>query len=72
MIDHMPGTNLARLRKQAGLSQSQLAAASSTHKQQIAKVEMGQRSIGGVSLRIAVTWANILGVHAEDLLDAEP
>lgn len=65
----MQETNLARMRMHMGLSQSQLAAASDTHKQQIVNVETGQRSMGGVSLRIAAKWAKALGVHAEELLD---
>jgi transcriptional regulator with XRE-family HTH domain len=64
-----PDTNLTRLRKQAGLSQGQLAIATDISKTRISDYETGQRDIGGVSLKVAVRLARALGVYAEDLLD---
>ena len=62
-------TNLARLRKQAGLSQAQLAIKANVARRYIANIEQGQRSIGGISLRIAACLASALDVCIEDLLD---
>lgn len=67
----MQETNLARLRKQAGLSQAKLAAATDTNRFMIAKIEQSARDMGGVSLRVAAKWAAALGVHAEELLDGD-
>ncbi len=67
----MSETNLSRLRKKSRFTQAQLADMTQTHKQQIVNVEIWQRDIGGVSLRIASKWAVALGVHAEELLDSD-
>lgn len=68
----MQETNLARLRKFAGLTQAQLSEKSGVPTQTIGGLECRRRSIGGISLRIACRLATSLGVHAEELLDEEP
>ena len=62
-------SKLAELRKQAGLSQVELAELSHIRQSRISEFETGRIPTANMTLKTAVTLAEALGVHAEDLLD---
>ena len=62
-------TNLYRLRKEAGLSQTELAKAAGVHNNIISRIERGERSASKMSLDTAARLAAALNCHADDLLD---
>ena len=59
------GENLRRARKQAGLSQEELAVRASLHRTEIGLVERGERS---VLLETAIKLAGAAGVSVSDLI----
>ena len=59
------GENLRRARKQAGLSQEELAVRASLHRTEIGLVERGERS---VLLETAIKLAGAAGVSLADLI----
>ena len=64
-----PTNQLAYLRAEAGLTQRQLADAANLPVTTISRLERGERSISGVSLKIAISIADALGVaNLRDLL----
>lgn len=65
----MPETALARLRKERGLSQSQLATKAGIHVQALARIERGDRPIANVRLSTALALADALQVDPHLLLD---
>ena len=65
----MPETALSRLRKERGLSQSQLATKAGIHVQALARIERGDRPIANVRLSTALALADALGVDPHLLLD---
>jgi transcriptional regulator with XRE-family HTH domain len=60
---------LQERRKAAGLSQSQLAAASGLPVGAIQQYERGYRDVGGMGIRRAKALADALGCRIEDLID---
>ena len=60
---------LAELRKQAGLSQVELAELSHIRQSRISEFETGRYSTANMSLKTAANLARALGAHAEDLLE---
>lgn len=62
---------LRRLRKEAGLTQAQLADLSGVYVRQIQRVESGESDAGNITLRNAVALAIALGVRPEALLGAK-
>lgn len=62
---------LTYYRKQANLTQTQLANITGIPQPSIARIESGARQIGAITLETAVKLAKALGIHAEDLLDYE-
>ena len=65
----MPETALSRLRKERGLSQSQLATKAGIHVQALARIERGDRPIANVRLSTALALADALQVDPHQLLD---
>lgn len=65
----MPENILARLRKERGLSQSQLAAASGVHKVMIARLECGERPLANLRLSTALKLADALQVDPHLFLE---
>lgn len=64
-------TNLAKIRKDRGLSQRQLATLSDVHQVMIARLESGERPIANIRLSTAIALADALNVDVRDLLDTE-
>lgn len=62
-------SKLAELRKQAGLSQVELAELSHIRQSRISEFETGRYSTANMSLKTATNLARALGAHAEDLLE---
>lgn len=62
-------TPLRRLRLAAGLTQAQLAAASSVNPRQIQRVESGASKAENLTLKNAVALASALGIKPEDLIE---
>ena len=60
---------LRELRKQAGLSQKELAEKSGVYVRQIRRVELGTSQIENVTLANAKRLADALGVSIEELLE---
>ena len=60
---------LQRIRKQAGLSQSQLAELSEVSLRMIQKYETGERNINNASAVTVYKLAQTLKVNVEDLLN---
>ena len=58
----MADTKIARLRKQSGMTQQQLADAAGISIGQVTKFEYGERDIGGASLRVAIKIADALKI----------
>lgn len=65
----MPENILARLRKERGLSQSQLAAASGVHVQNISKIERGDMALANLRLSTALKLADALQVDPHLFLE---
>lgn len=64
-----PTNQIAYLRSLSGLTQKQLAAASNLPVTTISRLERGERSMSGVSLKIAVAIADALNlIDLRDLL----
>lgn len=61
-------TGLANLRKQAGMTQQELADAIGIRVQNLSAYERGERSVSKMALETADAIAKVLGVHAEDIL----
>lgn len=64
-------TNLARIRKDSGLSQSQLAEASEINVRMIQHYEQGSKDINKASAITIYKIAKALGCTVEDLLELE-
>ena len=64
----MSGNNLRRLRKEHGLSLSDVAAVSGLSVGMLSRVETGQRELSGLK---KITLARSLGVPVEDLFPRE-
>ena len=62
-------TRLAGLRREKGLSQIELSHATGIKQSRISEFEAGRIPTANMTLKTAVTLAEALGVHAEDLLD---
>lgn len=62
-------TKLAGLRRKKGLSQIELSHATGIKQSRISEFETGRIPTANMTLKTAVTLAEVLGVHAEDLLD---
>lgn len=62
-------SNLYRRRKEAGLTQTELAKAAGVHITIISRIERGERSASKMSLDTAARLAAALNCHADDLLD---
>lgn len=60
---------LHRLRKEAGLTQKQLADTAGVHINIISRIERGERSANKLQLDTAAKLAKALGCHAEDFID---
>lgn len=58
---------LAKYRRAAGLSQSQLATLSGVNLRTLQKLESGERAIGRAQLDIVLALARALGVTVEEL-----
>lgn len=61
--------NLCRIRREKGLSQTELAKEADVHINVIGRIERGERSASKMSLETAAKLAAALNCHAEDLLD---
>ena len=64
----MPETILARLRKERGMTQTQLAEKSGVHIKAIAKLEIGARPLANVRLSTALALADALEIDPHRLL----
>lgn len=62
-------TKLARLRKERGLTQAQLAERSGVHKVAIARLECGDRPVINLRLSTALALADALQVDPHQLID---
>ena len=62
--------HLQKLRKAAGLSQSQLADKSGISWRTIQEYEQGRKRLNGISIERALPLARALGVTIEDLIDS--
>ena len=62
-------TNLQKLRKAAGLSQSQLARAAGVPVRTLQALEVGARNIDKVSVLTALKLARALDCNIEDILE---
>lgn len=60
---------LAKCRKRRGLTQKQLAGMTGLKTSYISRLEIGERSLGKLSLDVAARLAAALGIRAEELLD---
>ncbi len=67
----MPETIIARLRKERGMSQAQLASKSGMHVQALAKIERGERPTANLRLSTALALADALDVDPHELIDSE-
>lgn len=63
--------NLQRLRKEAGLSQSQLAAATGIKVQVLQQYEQGVRDLNGAKLPTLLKICNALGCRLADIVTDE-
>ena len=63
--------NLQKIRKRAGLSQSQLAELSGVSLRMIQKYETGDRDINNASVITVLKLAKALNVKVEDLLSTK-
>ena len=68
----MGGGKVAYYRRQAGLSQTELARRTGLRQSWISDLERGHYDVQNMTLRNAVRLAMVLHVHAEDLLDELP
>ena len=64
-------TNLQKIRKAAGLSQSQLSKAAGVSVRTIQALESGARDINKLAVITAVQIARVLGCRIEDILEVE-
>ena len=62
-------TKLAELRRKKGMSQLELSHATGIKQSRISEFETGRIPTANMTLKTAVSLANALNVHAEDLLD---
>ena len=67
----MPETIIARLLKERGMSQAQLASKSGMHVQALAKIERGERPTANLRLSTALALADALDVDPHELIDSE-
>lgn len=67
----MGGGKVAYYRRQAGLSQTELARRTGLRQSWISDLERGHYDVRNMTLRNAARLAAALHVHAEDLLDDE-
>lgn len=65
---HMEITNLQKIRKAAGLSQSQLAKAAGVNVQVLQQYEHGTRDINGAKLVTLLKLCNVLGCKLADII----
>ena len=70
MTDNMtPGQRLAELRRDAGLTQAELARRCDAHVMYISKLETGRADLSGIALIRAIQIADALGIdNPRDLL----
>lgn len=64
-------TPLRRLRKEAGLTQKDLAQISGVNSRQIQRIELGESRIENITLENALALAGALGVSVESLIATE-
>ena len=62
-------TNLANLRRKAGLTQKQLAAIVGVPQQWVSRIEHGGAKIENITLSKAMKLADALGVDVRELLE---
>ena len=62
-------TKLVKIRKEKGLSQSQLAERSGVHPKAISKLERGERPLSNLRLSTALALADALQVDPHQLID---
>lgn len=60
---------LAKIRKQRGLTQKELAALAGIAQSYVSRLESGECPIEKLSFDVAARLAAALGIHAEELLD---
>jgi transcriptional regulator with XRE-family HTH domain len=64
-------TNLQKLRKAAGLSQSQLARAAGVPVRTLQELEAGRKNINKSAVITVLRLADVLGCNIRDILEAE-
>ena len=65
----MNDSKLARLRKERGMTQAQLAEKAGIHPLIISKIERGERSVNNLRLTSALALADALRVDPRQLID---